>query len=176
MTRSSLAFILAACIAAAGCDSANPNDSASSQTGSPSKPSTTGPAESTAALERAVRTAIRQNNKLSQYVLWHNRVPASARRSTRGRALETMRESAANRREGRLRVRTLAVRVDVAEIRLDPSYTRATASVQQRGRVRLYRTGRPLRRPLPLDERARFHLRRVGDEPRFIVWEVTQER
>jgi hypothetical protein len=176
MNRSTLAFVLAACVAAAGCDSADPNDSASSQTGSPSKAKTTEPADSTAALERAVRTAVRQNNKVSQYVLWHNRVPASAQRSTQGRALETMRESAADRREGRLQVRTLSVRVDIADIRLDPSFTRATASVRQRGRVRLYRNGRRLRRPLPLDEQARFHLRRVGDEPRFIVWEVTEQQ
>jgi hypothetical protein len=176
MRRSALALILAACVAAPGCDSADSDDSGSSQRGSQAERDKAEPADSAAALERAVRNAVLQNNRLSRYVLWHNRVPASARRSTRGRALVTMEESAADRRQGQLRVRTLSVRVDIADIRLDPSFTRATASVRQRGRVRLYRNGRRLRRPLPLDERARFHLRRVGDEPRFIVWEVTQQQ
>jgi hypothetical protein len=170
-----LTVLLVAVLAIAGC-----NDSASNDTPSPAQDrSTTTDTEAgdpVVALERAVRAAILENNELSQYVLWHNRVPSSAQRSTRGRALATLRKSAADRRGGRLRVQTLKVDVEVRDIQIDPSYSRATASVRQRGRVRLFRNGRRLRRPIALDERNRFQLRRVGDGTRFVVWEVEPAR
>ena len=168
-------ILLLVVLAAAGCDSGESNGAPSTPQDGKAKtePETSDPM---LALQRAVRAAVLENNELSRYVLWHNRVPASAQRSTRGRALAGLRKSAADRRAGQLRVRTLNVDVVVGDIQLDPSYTRATASVRQRGRVRLFRNGRRLRRPIALDERNRFHLRRVGDETRFVVWEVEPRR
>lgn len=175
MKRSVLTLLLVGGLAVAGCNDSASNDTAS-PAGDPSNTTETGASDPAVALKRAVRAAIVENNELSQYVLWRNRVPSSARRSTRGRALATLRKSAADRRDGRLRVRTLNVDVEVRDIQIDPSYTRATASVRQRGRVRLFRDGRRLRRPIALDERNRFHLRRVGDAERFVVWEVEPAR
>lgn len=168
-------ILLLVALTTAGCNGSESNGAASSPQDGEAKTDTE-TRDPTVALQRAVRAAVLENNELSQYVLWHNRVPASARRSTRGRALASLRKSAADRRDGRLRVRTLNVDVEVGDIQLDPSYTRATASVRQRGRVRLFRNGRRLRRPIALDERNRFHLQRVGDETRFVVWEVEPRR
>lgn len=169
-------LILLLCIVlAAGCNDSESNDAESPQGGETTTEAKTS-SEPALALKRAVRAAVLENNKLSQYVLWHNRVPPTAQRSTRGRALATLHESATDRRDGRLRVRTLNVDVEVRDIKLDASYARATASVRQRGRVRLFRNGRRLRRAIALEERNRFHLRRVGDETRFVVWEVEPNR
>jgi hypothetical protein len=123
-----------------------------------------------------VRTTVRENNELAGYVLWHNEIPSWAQESTRGRALAEVRESAAQRRKDGVRVRTVSSRLEITAVRLDPSYTRATATIRQRGRVQLYRHGDRLGRATQLNERARVQLRRLGREPRFVVWEVTVSR
>jgi hypothetical protein len=122
-----------------------------------------------AALKRAVGEALRENDRLSGYVLWSNQVPAWATRSTRGPALAALRIAAADRRQQGVRVRTLASRLEIASIELDPSYTAATAVVRSIQRVRTYRNGRP-GRAVRLDERARVELRRLGASDRFVVW------
>ena len=165
MTR--LAILLLALIAAiaAGCDGGN--DQVATQ-----PPPTTTSETATATLERAVRRALRENDQLSGYVLWNNRVPTWATRSTRGPALATLRRSAADRRKRGVRVRTLENRLQITSVTLDPSYTKATAVVRSIQRVRPYRGGKPIGRAVELDERARVELRRLDSSSRFVVWRV----
>ena len=96
-----------------------------------------------AALEDAVRQALRRNDRLSGYVLWMNRVPTWATQSTRGPALVTLRQSAADRRKRGVRVRTLANRLEISSIELDPSYTRATGGREEHPARAAYRGGKP---------------------------------
>jgi hypothetical protein len=105
-------------------------------------------------------------------VLWNNRVPAWATRSTRGPALVTLRQSAADRRRRGIRVRTLVNTLEITSIKVDPSYTKATAVVRSVQRVRPYRGGKPIGRAVKLDERANIELRRIGTSSRFVVWRV----
>jgi hypothetical protein len=152
---------------AAGCDGGN--DEVATQ---PS-PTTTASEKGTAALERASRSALSENRRLSVYVLWNNRIPAWAERSTRGPALASLRSAAQDRRNRGIRVRVLKHRREIFSIRLDPSYLRATAIVLDRQRVQpSRRNGRPLGRAATLNERARYELRRLGESDRFVVWRV----
>lgn len=135
-------------------------------------PTTTTSEPTAAALELAVRRALRENDRLSSYVLSSNRVPAWATRSTRGPALAALRSSAADRRKRGIRVRTLANTLEIASIELDPSYTKATAVVRSIQRVRPYRGRKPMGQSVKLDERAKVELRRLGASSRFVVWRV----
>jgi hypothetical protein len=164
-----LAPILIALLVAvgAGCDGGNggvetqpPTTTTSSETGR-------------AALQRAARRALQENDRLSGYVLWFNRIPHWATRSTRGPALAALRTSAAERRQRGIRVRTLASRLEVTSMDLDPSYTRATAILRSVQRVRPYEGGKPSGRAVKLDERARVELRRLGSSERFVVWKLS---
>jgi hypothetical protein len=128
---------------------------------------------STTALEQSARSALEQNNKLSDYVLSHNVVPAWASRSTSGPALAELRSAAEHRRAGAVRVRLLKSAVEVRSIRLDPSYLSATASLVVRSQVRVYQHGRPVGGVRSLNEPARVELHRVGDKSAFVVWKVT---
>ena len=150
----------------AGCDGGN--DEASTQP----PPTTTTSEPGKAALERAVRQALRENDRLSSYVLSSNRVPAWATRSTRGPALAALRRSAADRRKRGIRVRTLVNKLEIASVELDPSYAQATAVVRSIQRVRPYRGRKPIGRAVNLDERAKVELRRLGASGRFVVWRV----
>lgn len=137
-------------------------------------PTTTTSQPGKATLERAVRTALERNRRLSIYVLWNNRIPAWAMSSTQGEALEALRAAAVNRRKRGIRVRLLQDRFQVLSIRLDPSYGEAVAVARGRQRVRPYgRDGKPAGRAVQLDERVRVELRRLRDSTRFIVWRVT---
>ena len=127
---------------------------------------------STTTGEAALRDAVRRNDRLSGYVLWRNRVPTWATQTTRGPALVTLRQSAADRRKRGVRIRTLANRLEISSIELDPSYTTATATVRSIQRVRPYRGGKPSGRAVKLDERANVELRRLGASDRFVVWKV----
>jgi hypothetical protein len=150
----------------AGCDGGN--DEASTRP----PPTTTTSEPGKAALERAVRQALRENDRLSSYVLSSNRVPAWATRSTRGPALAALRRSAADRRKRGIRVRTLVNKLEIASVGLDPSYAQATAVVRSIQRVRPYRGRKPIGRAVNLDERAKVELRRLGASGRFVVWRV----
>src|SRR6266540_4284274 len=116
------ALLLLALLAAiaAGCNGGN--EKVATQ-----PPATTTSETTTATLESGVRQALRENDQLSGYVLWNNRVPAWATRSTRGPALVTLRQSAADRRRRGIRVRTLVNTLEITSIKVDPSYTKATA-------------------------------------------------
>ena len=161
------ALLLLALLAAiaAGCNGGN--EKVATQ-----PPATTTSETTTATLERGVRQALRENDQLSGYVLWNNRVPAWATRSTRGPALVTLRQSAADRRRRGIRVRTLVNTLEITSIKVDPSYTKATAVVRSVQRVRPYRGGKPIGRAVKLDERANIELRRIGTSSRFVVWRV----
>jgi hypothetical protein len=152
----------------AGCDGGN--DEAAREPPQTTTTSETGKA----ALERAVRSALADNRRLSVYVLWNNRIPPWAERSTRGPALASLRTAAQNRTTRGIRVRILDNQREIRSLRLEPSYLRATAVVLDRQRVQPYgRSGKPLGRPTVLRERARYELRRVGGGNRFVVWRVT---
>jgi hypothetical protein len=159
-----LIVILAALLA--GCDGGN------DQAATEPPPTTTTSEAGEAALKDAVREALRDNDRLSGYVLWANRVPAWATRSTRGPALATLRRSAADRRKRGIRIRTLQNRLEITAINLDPSYTKATAVVTSIQRVRPYSGGKPKGRAIMLNERAKVELRRLGASNRFVVWRV----
>jgi hypothetical protein len=161
------ALLLLALLAAiaAGCNGGN--EKVATQ-----PPATKTSETTTATLESGVRQALRENDQLSGYVLWNNRVPAWATRSTRGPALVTLRQSAADRSRRGIRVRTLVNTLEITSIKVDPSYTKATAVVRSVQRVRPYRGGKPIGRAVKLDERANLELRRVGTSSRFVVWRV----
>ncbi len=134
-------------------------------------PTTTTAESARGALERGVRTALTQNRRLSIYVLWNNKIPTWAERSTRGPALAALRGAAADRKRRKIRVQLLSDRFQILSIRLDPSYTRATAIARGRQRVRPHVNGKP-GRAVELDEKARIELRRLGRSNRFVVWKV----
>jgi hypothetical protein len=167
MTRLATLLLVLLAATAAGCDGGGNEDVATQ----PPPPTTTSETP-TATLETSVRRALRANDQLSGYVLWSNRVPGWATRSTRGPALATLRRSAADRRKRGIRVRTLVNRLEIMSIKLDPSYTRATAVVRSIQRVRPYRGGKPVGRAVKLDERATVELRRLGSSSSFVVWRV----
>ena len=159
-----IAFLVAVAV---GCDGGN-EESATQ----PSPPATTHE-DREATLERTVRSALTANRRLSVYVLWNNRIPAWAGRSTRGPALKGLRAAAADRKRRGIRVRLLSDRFQVVSITLDPSYTEATAIARGRQRVRPYRlNGKPAGRSVELNEKARILLRRLGSTNRFVVWRV----
>jgi hypothetical protein len=125
-----------------------------------------------ARLEAGVRAAVKQNFKLSLYVLWHNAIPAWASRSTGGPALAALRASATTRRGRGVRIRPIKTALRVRAISVDASYLTATAVADSRQRVRPYEAGRPQPKLIALHERARLTLRRVGSTDRFIVWKA----
>jgi hypothetical protein len=125
-----------------------------------------------AGLEQSVRSALEQNNKLSEYVLTHNAVPTWATQSTLGPALAHLRSAAAHRRAGKVSVHLLTSALKVSSIQLAPSYLSAAAAVTFRSQVRVYQRGRPVGGLRNLNEPARVELHRVGDKPRFVVWKV----
>lgn len=161
--------VLLACALLAGCGGA------STHTTSTTKASTTTattPVNATAQLEQGVRRAIALNAELSNWVLWHNSIPAWSARSTGGPALAALRSSAATRRHGHLQVRGISPRFQIISITLSPSYTRAVAVVRETGEVRPYRNGKVLGHPVKVNEKAHLQLRRTGSGSAFVVWQV----
>jgi hypothetical protein len=142
----------------------------------PSSTTSTTHFDTRTALTRSVRAALNENFRLSVFVLWHNRLPASARHSTRGPALAALRSAAAARQRRGIRIRSGPGRYTIVSVSLDPSYTRATALVRDKARVFPYRAGKRLGRAIAVDDRARVELRRVGETMQFIVWRVSPVR
>jgi hypothetical protein len=168
LTRAATYGFLVASVALAGCSSGS--NHASSTTTSTSTTSAKQPTPQS--LRLAVRTALRSNDQLSGLVLWTNRVPQDATKSTRGPALVELRKAAAQRLSKHLRIRTVSSNLQILSIKLDPSYARATAVIRSRQVVRPYRAGAPLGRTVKLDERARVELHRLGSKTTFVVWRV----
>ena len=76
-----------------------------------------------------------------------------------------------------IRVRLIADQFQILSVRLDPSFTRATAIARGLQRVRPYNAqGVALGRTVVVDEHARIELRRVGKTDRFVVWNVVPLR
>jgi hypothetical protein len=124
-------------------------------------------------LTAAVRQTLRANHRLAKLVLWQNALPPSASSSTRGPALAALRSAAAGRRRRGIHVKVVFDGFRIDSIRLDPSFTRATAIVVDPQRVRPYgSTGKPLGQPVSLSEQSRFVLHRLGSSERFVVWQV----
>lgn len=176
MTRAGAFVLVVSSVLVAGCSSGSHHANSTTST------STSGSTASTAqpdaqALARSARAALDANHKLSVFVLWHNRVPAWASRSTRGPALGSLRSAAATRRSRGVRARLLSDHRRVVSLKLDPSYTSATAVVVDRQRVQPSgRNGKPLGRTVVLNERATYELRRIGGSDRFVVWRVELSR
>ena len=168
MNRAATCAVVTASVALAGCSSGS--NHASSTTTSTSTTSAKQPTPQS--LRLAVRTALRSNDQLSGLVLWTNRVPQDATKSTRGPALVELRKAAAQRLSKHLRIRTVSSNLQILSIKLDPSYARATAVIRSRQVVRPYRAGAPLGRTVKLDERARVELHRLGSKTTFVVWRV----
>jgi hypothetical protein len=161
----------------AGCSSGSNHAGTTSTSTSTSASTTNGEQLTAQSLERSARAALDANHKLSVFVLWSNRIPAWASRSTGGPALAALRSAAATRRTRGVRARLLSDRRRVLSFRLDPSYTKATAVIVDRQRVQPSgRNGRPLGRAVVLNERATYELRRVGQTGRFVVWRVVLRR
>jgi hypothetical protein len=166
MKTTALIGCLAVALVAAGCGGGGSH-------AGPSTPSTTTDRMSEQVrLEAGVRAAVKQNFKLSLYVLWHNAIPAWASRSTGGPALAALRASAATRRGRGIRIRPIKTALRVRAISVDASYMSATAVADSRQRVRPYESGKPQPKLIALHERARLTLRRVGSSDRFIVWKA----
>lgn len=131
------------------------------------------PADPQKRLTVAVRQTLRANHALAKLVLWRNAVPASATSSTRGPALAALRSAAAGRRRRGIHVKVVSDGFRIDSVRLDPSFTRATAIVVDPQRVRPYGSnGKPLGKPVSLSEKSRFELHRLGSSERFVVWQV----
>ena len=162
------AMVLIAASVAAGCGGS------SKQTAQPKPSTATGSthADARATFDRAVRSALNENFRLSLYVLWHNRIPSWAQHSTRGPALAALRSSAATRQQRGIRVRSQPGHYTIVSVQLDPSYTRATGVVRDERRVFPYETGQRLGRSIAVDDHARIELRRLGETSRFVVWRV----
>jgi hypothetical protein len=124
-------------------------------------------------LAAGVRVALRANHRLAKAVLWRNEVPTSATNSTRGPALAALRSAAAGRRRQGIHVKVVLDDFKIDSVKLDPSFTRATAIVSDPQRVRPYGSdGKPLGKSVPLSEKSRFELRRIGTSGHFVVWRV----
>jgi hypothetical protein len=168
MRRALFPFI--ACMFIAGCGSGSGHATIAATT------TTTAAANPTVKLEQAARTAIQQNAKASDYVLWNNAIPSWASQSTAGPALAGLRSSAAQRKKAKVRVRVLTSGVKIRSIHLNPSYLSATASIVYEGRVRVYKNARPERRTIKLTEPSNVELHRVDNKTRFVVWKVAVTR
>jgi hypothetical protein len=169
MTTATRPLLLLALVAglSAGCGNGN---RAATTTSTDTK--TTSTQTSAATLKAAVRTAIHANVRLSTYVLWHNRIPSWATRSTRGPALKALRSAAATRRKQGIQIKNLSGGYTITAITLASSYGTAIAVVRSHQRVAPYKSGRRLGRAIVGTDHARVQLHRVVNARRFVVWSV----
>lgn len=180
MRRATLSLVVIALLATLTACSGGSNGgqhTSAAPSGSTAGAASSGSSETAAdRLLRSARTAIGDHHRLSVRVLWTNTVPPHPT-AIAGSALANLRESAATRRRRGIRVRLLSERFRILNLRLDPSYSVATATILDTQQVRPYgRDGQPLGRPVKLVERARLDLRRVGSSARFVVWKAVALR
>lgn len=168
MRTSAVIACVALSLVAAGCGGGGSHAALSTSTAA----TTTDRMSEQARLEAGVRAAMKQNFKLSLYVLWHNTIPPWASQSTGGPALAALRASAATRRGRGIRIRPIKTGLHVESVRIDASYMTATAVADSRQRVRPYEAGKPQPKLIALHERARVTLKRVGNSDRFVVWKA----
>jgi uncharacterized protein YceK len=125
-------------------------------------------------LRAGVRAALAVNHKLAIKVLWTNRIPVTARQSTRGPALAELAASAKDREKKGVRVRMIRDDYRIISIGLDATKAHATAFAEWNQRVvPSHLNGTPRGPAVSLRERARIELRRVGNSQSFVVWKVT---
>jgi hypothetical protein len=170
VTRSLVVLAVAAAISGGCASSGHP---AATTTATTADAKTTSAQVSATTLKAAVRTAINANLKLSLYVLWHNRIPAWATRSTRGPALNALRSAAATRRKQGIQIKNLSGHHTIVSITLAPSYATATAVIRDRRRVAPYKAGHRLGKAISGAEHSRIQLRRLGNTRRFVVWRIS---
>ena len=126
-----------------------------------------------AELRAGVVAAVHANHELSVDVLWTNRIPSDAGKSTRGPALTALRASAAQREKQGVRVRMLHDTYRIISVRLNKARTTATAVAQSIQKLApSHLNGKPLGRPIELNERASLLLHRLGSSRTFVVWKV----
>jgi hypothetical protein len=124
----------------------------------------------------AIRRALAANHQLVVRVLWTNRIPSAAGRSTGGPALAALRASAQDRGKKRVRVKMIRDDYRIISVRFESRRTRASAVAEWTQRVVASRLdGSPSGRPISLHERATIELRRASPS-RFVVWKVTLAR
>lgn len=174
MTTATRPLLILATVAAisAGCGSSGGNRAATT-TATATDAKTTPTRVSPETLKAAVRAAIRANVQLSTYVLWHNRIPTWATRSTRGPALKALRSAAVTRRKQGIQIKNLSGGYTVSAITLTPSYTTAAAIVRSHQRVAPYTAGHRLGKAISANDHARIQLHRLGNTVRFVVWSVS---
>jgi hypothetical protein len=176
MIRPSLSALLLLIAVLAACSGSSNSQQTDGRTDATTVATETSTKAARAQLLAAVRSAIANDHRLSIGVLWTN-VVASNPRATAGPALANLRRSVAARKRRGIRVRLISERFRVVSVSLDPSYTRATAIISDPQRVRPYgRDGRPLGRPVTLNEHVRLELHRIGNSERFVVWRVVALR
>jgi hypothetical protein len=159
--------VLALLIAVSGCSGTTAAKTRSSASKAPQA------SASATELTAAVRGAILAHHRLSVRALWSNQIDAHPR-VIAGPALADLRTALTQRRKRGVRVRLLSERFRIVSIRLQPSYAAATAVITDPQRLRPYGyDGRPLGRPVSLDENARIQLHRVDRSRTFVVWQVT---
>jgi hypothetical protein len=170
MTTATRPLLLALAVAtlAAGCGGSHGSTAPTTTTDATATSTQT----SQAALKAAVRAAIRANVHLSTYVLWHNTIPNWAQQSTRGPALKALRASAATRRRQGIQIKNLSGGYTIVSIALAPSYATATAVIESHQRVAPYKAGHRLGKAIAGTDHARLQLHRLGNTPRFVVWNV----
>jgi hypothetical protein len=115
--RAIVVLTLVAICVATGCGSDATR--AASTTGSAAKTVSTLP-PARVVLTRAARSAVNENFQLSLYVLRNNRLPAWAKRSTRGPALASLRSSALARKKQGITIRSQCGQYTFQRIKLDP--------------------------------------------------------
>ena len=121
-----------------------------------------------------VRAALVANHRLVTKVLWTNRIPTSARNSTRGPALAALAASARDRLKKGIRLRMIRDVYRIVSVAIGGTQTSAGAVAQWDQRVvPSHLDGTPLGKPVVLHERARIELRRANRTARFFVWKVT---
>jgi hypothetical protein len=180
------AVIVATALLLAGCASGSRNSAPTVGQSLPSGISTSGTVATSstqqtttrqdprATLRDAVRVALATNHRLAIRVLWTNRLPATAARSTRGPALAGMRSSARDRQSRGVRIRMIRDNYRIASVTLERSLATATAVAQSiQTVVPSQLNGRPRGRSIQLHERARIVLRRLDASGRFVVWSIT---
>ena len=179
------ALTLTTALLLAGCGGSSHQSSPTGQQSSPSAtttaalvPTSTQPAttkqNTRAALRAAVRVALAANHSLAIRVLWTNRIPVTARQSTRGPALSELAASAKDREKKGVRVRMIHDDYRIISIGLAVTKASATALAEWDQRVvPSHPDGTPLGQAVSLRERARIELRRVENSQRFVVWKVS---
>lgn len=180
------AVIVATALLLAGCGGSSRHGSPTMQQSVPSTTTMAGTVPTTStqqvaarlhtreALRAGARAALLANHHLAIRVLWTNRVPANAPRSTRGPALAGMSASARDRQRKGVRVRMIHDDYRITSLAFGPSLMSATAVARSiQTVVPSHLNGHPLGRSVRVNERARIVLRRRSASNSYVVWSIT---